>query len=934
MIKLKDIKMKPKLITLFLLVGIIPLAVIGWQSINLGRDALMRSAFAQLEGVRNLKKTQIESFFLEREGDMAVLMETASTLRREGMAKLDAVKWNKQVALNALVSQWFIDIAAQQDRSINTKGIAHFEAFQKTGKRSSEYTRFSAIMDGFVKSTDYYDYFVIAKNGMIVHSQAMEADYHTNILTGKYRDSGLATAVKRAMAGEVVFQDFSPYEPSNGEPAAFIAAPIIAGGKQLGVVALQISMEKIQTILAVRAGLGKTGEAYLVGPDKLMRSDSFLDPENHSVKASFANPTKGSVDTVAVARALAGHTGNEVIKDYQNNAVLSSYVPVQVGDVTWALLAEIDVAEVYSPTDEGGTEYYAKYIEQYGYYDLFLFNPDGMAFYTAAREADYQTNFANGKYSSSNLGKLFRTVSKSGKFAIADFAKYAPSNDEPAAFIAQPVVVNGKVELVVALQLSLDSINSIMQQRDGMGKTGETYLVGSDKKMRSDSFLDQQGHSVKASFAGSIEQNGVDTVASQEALSGGTAIKVISDYNGNPVLSAFTPVTVGDLTWALIAEIDEAEVNAPIKTMLTTIMAISLGAVIFIILIAIFIAKQISVPLVKGVTLARAVAGGDLTMKIDVSQKDEIGQLSQALNEMIVQISSVVGDVTSASDNVAAGSQELSASSEEMSQGATEQAAAAEEASSSMEQMSANIRQNSDNAMQTEKIAVKSSEDAKSGGTAVAATVKAMKEIADKISIIEEISRQTNLLALNAAIEAARAGEHGKGFAVVASEVRKLAERSQSAAAEISDLSSSSVEVAENAGEMLNQMVPDIQRTAELVQEIAASCKEQDTGADQVNKAIQQLDQVIQQNASASEEMASTSEELSSQASQLQDTISFFKVADAGGGSRSSARTAPATQRITHVSASKPAAAKADSGGLMLDMGSDRDKLDDDFKEY
>lgn len=292
--------------------------------------------------------------------------------------------------------------------------------------------------------------------------------------------------------------------------------------------------------------------------------------------------------------------------------------------------------------------------------------------------------------------------------------------------------------------------------------------------------------------------------------------------------------------------------------------------------IAILIARSISRPIIKGVHFAELVANGDLSAQIDVSSNDEVGQLAQAMNNMVSQLKDIVENVTSASDNVASGSQQLSASSEEMSQGATEQAAAAEEASSSMEQMAANIRQNADNALQAEKVAITSSINAKSGGEAVSETVIAMKQIAEKISIIEEIARQTNLLALNAAIEAARAGEHGKGFAVVASEVRKLAERSQGAAAEISDLSTSSVEVAEKAGGMLSQMVPDIQRTADLVQEIAAANKEQDTGADQVNKAIQQLDHVIQQNASAAEEMASTSEELNSQATQLQDTISFF----------------------------------------------------------
>jgi methyl-accepting chemotaxis protein len=276
------------------------------------------------------------------------------------------------------------------------------------------------------------------------------------------------------------------------------------------------------------------------------------------------------------------------------------------------------------------------------------------------------------------------------------------------------------------------------------------------------------------------------------------------------------------------------------------------------------------------VAAAKETARGNLTVQL--KERSGSDELMQSLSAMVAKLSEVVGEVKVASDNVAAGSLQMSSGSGELSQGASEQAAAAEEASSSMEQMSANIKQNADNALQTEKIAVKSAADAMEGGKAVAQTVLAMKDIAGKISIIEEIARQTNLLALNAAIEAARAGEHGKGFAVVASEVRKLAERSQKAAAEISELSSSSVDVAEKAGAMLNRMVPDIQRTAELVQEISAACREQDTGAGQINKAIQQLDQVIQQNASASEQMSATAEELSSQSEQLQDTIGFFNI--------------------------------------------------------
>ncbi|GFO60866.1 hypothetical protein GMST_31910 [Geomonas silvestris] len=330
---------------------------------------------------------------------------------------------------------------------------------------------------------------------------------------------------------------------------------------------------------------------------------------------------------------------------------------------------------------------------------------------------------------------------------------------------------------------------------------------------------------------------------------------------------------------------------------------------------------------------AQDIAGGNLL--VDIKERSEKDELMRALSAMVNQLSDVVTEVKSAADNVAQGSMELSSGAENLSQGASEQAASAEEASSSMEEMSANIRQNADNALQTEKIAVKSASDAIEGGKAVAQTVNAMREIAGKINIIEEIARQTNMLALNAAIEAARAGEHGKGFAVVASEVRKLAERSQAAAGEISELSISSVDVAEKAGEMLAQLVPDIQKTAELVQEISAASKEQDTGSSQINKAIQQLDQVIQQNAGAAEEMSSTAEELSSQAEQLQTTIAFFKVKESAGAAKPVARQRAEAKRVAapqHVQGSTVSKKQAVAGhALNLD---EADAQDSAFEKY
>jgi len=305
---------------------------------------------------------------------------------------------------------------------------------------------------------------------------------------------------------------------------------------------------------------------------------------------------------------------------------------------------------------------------------------------------------------------------------------------------------------------------------------------------------------------------------------------------------------------------------------------------------------------------------------------------------VMMRLTKVVTLIKKAADRVALGSQALNASAQQVSQGAVEQSASGEEVSSSMEQMAASIKQNADNSQETGRIALKSAEDAMEGGKVVADTVTAMKKIAEKILIIEDIARQTNLLALNAAIEAARAGESGRGFAVVASEVRKLAERSQKAAAEIIKLSGASVEVAERAGEMLDRIVPDIQKTSELIQEISMATREQDSGTEQINSAIQQLDQVIQQNSSASEEMVSTSEDLAAQAEQLRNTIAFFGIGIkdrdiyAGNNMRAVKKSADKTR----TGRRKISAPKMEVGGsgYFMEMDEREGNYDDDFEKY
>ena len=763
----------------------------------------------------------------------------------------------------------------------------------------------------FLREFGYYDIFLVeAEEGRIVYSTFKELNFGTSLIDGPFAESSLGRIFQQANAaqlpGQFFIEDFEPYWAGFEAPAAFVAAPIFEmtrnGLVKLGVVIFQFPVDKFKSVMSDRSGLGQTGETYLVGSDFRFRSDTFLDPLSFSMEASFREFL--ALDTAPVRSGLGGESGVGVSRNYLNEYVLSAWSPFVFEDLNWVVVSEMNVSEVLNPLDAGGAEFYKDFSELNEYYDLFLIHPDGEIFYTAAREADYQTNILNGRFADSSLGRVMRQALLSPEDEVfADFQPYEPSGNAPAAFISRPIRYDSSLEnstnqglsfgiqTVVALQLSDSTLNEVMLQRTGLGETGESYLVGPDFKLRT-STLDPN-RNLASSLSGDVSLNGADTEPVRLALEGQSDTGLYQNYNGDWVLASFSPIEVHDQTWALITEIQASEVLRPVWILGLVVLVLLLGVVALVVQLALFFSRNITQPVSETALALQTIAEEqDLNIQVGVEQQDEIGQMAESMRQMVSQLNSALQHVEWSSRQVQQESSVLESTGRQLAEQSSSQAASLEEISSSMLELNAQTKHNHELSASASRESEQMSRQAQSSSEQVQRFSQMMAEIESSTenvtqitSLISEIAAQTRMLAINASIEAARAGVHGAGFAVVAQEVQELAAQTAESAEEISKVVGASVEKVQSGRQALSEAQGSLEEifgttesVAEMMQMIRHAAEEQSQGIRQVNQALEELNQMTMENAQYSEVNAKSSSQLSQQAEELLAVVHQFRL--------------------------------------------------------
>ncbi|MCA9246146.1 MAG: HAMP domain-containing protein [Planctomycetales bacterium] len=902
--RFSHLQVKQKLIGAFLLVGLVPVAVAGLfayvsasRGLDQARNATSQTVEAQLNSqltaTRDEKRAAIENYFGTIENQILTFSEDRMVIdamrvfkERFRTYRVDAKHTDEEIAhLKQELGTYYTDQFGKTYEEANGKPVdslaflnqldadsialqhAYIQAnanplgskhYLDAGAKDSLYDRLHArvhpAIRSYLEKFGYYDIFLVdPDSGDIVYSVFKELDYTTSLIDGPYADTNFGEAFREAngknQKDAVVLKDFRPYGPSYDAPASFIASPIYDGEEKIGIAMFQMPLDRITNVMSERAGLGETGEAFLVGPDHLVRSDCFRDNVNRTVVASYRNPDKGRVATHAVDLALAEKTGTVSGENYAGKQVLTAYTPVELCGLKWALLTEIERDEAFAPVRE--IEADAASTQSSLFWGFVL-----LMVVAVAAIATVAWFFAAGI-----CKPIHQTVRVLEAVAQGDLSqRLALSSQDEFGRMAEAL----NTAVASSEKMLHDVQDAAEREQQAQAQQAETKR----QQQEAEAARQREEAAAKQREAESLQRKADQMVAALER-----AAK--RDYAQRVGVEGAD--TIGQLGQGLQQFID-AKRDAEIRD--EEGQARERAA-----------QQELRDKVDQLLEVVSAAANGDLSKQITVHGNDAVGELANGLEQMFADLRNMIGEVMQSASQFSEGSRVVAESSQSLATGAQTQTSSIDQMSASIHGLNEVIAQVRENAADADRLARQTSGKAEQGGAAVRKSVEAMElirtsssKIEEIIQVIAEIASQTNLLALNAAIEAARAGEHGMGFAVVADEVRKLAERSNTAAGEITSLireSASRVEegaaLSEETGKSLEAIISGVNETAEMISRIANSTGEQAARADEVSQLLGNVAQVTDEVAAGSEEMASSSEELGAQAGALREMVAKFK---------------------------------------------------------
>ncbi len=847
-----DLKISTRLSLMFMIIGILPILIISLLALQQGGKSLTNQGIGQLESIRELKKTQIMDFFFERRKDLNQLINVVEMLKVEAFDKLEGIRSNKRDQIEFFFAERITDVRVMSQRNSLAQAVSQFNgAFLVNGGKAGGMAwdeaadRFSEELKLFRDQYGYADLLLIASSGDIIYSVEGGDDLGANLNEAPLKDSSLAAAFSTGLEG-VGMEDYAPYAPFGNEPSAFITAPIKLFNETIGVLALRIPIQPILEITGNRTGMGKSGSVYLI--------NTLSEVIGQEDEGGFYAPSQQIIGVgkreAIFKEVMAESAGTRIVENEHAALKLVSFSPIDTGFFRWALVVEMSLEEVINPvSDVGGKgDFLSEFVSSSGYDDLYLIHPGGRIFYTMKHRKDYGTNILSGPFKGSELGVLVKSVLGNRTFGMSDVAPYPPANGEPSNFIAQPLIAQDDVVFLVALQMSDQLLDALMSQRDGMGDTGETYLVGSDKLLRSNSLLDPERYSVAASFA-NPEQRNIDTPAVAAALGGETGTQWLINYLGSQVLSSFTPIRMGQQDWALIAEVNQREILSPVSELRLIFLVVGFIVAVLVVISGWFFSRTISNPLDGAInTISRSSAEIATT----------ITQHEQVATHQATSVTETNAIMT-----------ELDASAKQSAQQA-ENAAASAKVTMGL----------STSGMELVQESMYSMEYTKDKMTAITNQILLLSEQTDQIrditQMVADFAGETKMLAMNAAVEAVRAGEHGKGFSVLAVETRKLADESKTSASRINSLvgeiqkaTNATVMAAEEGSKTVEKGMTVTRNTADTFQEVAQAARDTAENTEQISLNVKQQSIAVKQVVEAMKSIASGAKESKSGVSQI-----------------------------------------------------------------